>query len=161
MNSSFIQRGGLWVLVQFIFLLAVLVLAVVYHGDWSRVWMTVAGAGLFAIGGCFGVTGARALGRVRTPFPKPREDSLLIQHGIYSRVRHPLYTSVMLLSLGWGLVWQSWAALVVALAQIPFFAAKAVREECWLREKFPDYEDYAKRVPRFVPRLHIAGKVCL
>ena len=58
----------------------------------------------------------------------------------------------MLISLGWALVWQSGSALITALVLIPFFHAKAKREEQWLREKFPGYTDYLKRVPRFLPR---------
>jgi len=160
-NHSFRQRGGTWVIAQFIYMFAVLVVAVVFRGDWTRIWMTALGVVLFAAGGCFGMAGDRALGKARTPFPRPQESSPLIQHGIYARVRHPLYSAVMLMSLGWAFIWQSWSAFAVALAQIPFFVAKARREERWLREKFPDYEDYAKRVPRFVPRLHAADKVCL
>jgi protein-S-isoprenylcysteine O-methyltransferase Ste14 len=30
---------------------------------------------------------------------------------------------------------------------------KAGREERWLREQFPEYADYARRVARFVPGL--------
>ena len=84
----------------------------------------------------------------------PRHDSQLVQSGIYSRVRHPLYTSVILCSLGWALIWQSWPALVAAVALIPFFAAKTRREEHWLREKFPGYADYEKQVKRFVPWIY-------
>jgi len=29
--------------------------------------------------------------------------------------------------------------------------AKAVREERWLRERYPEYRDYEQRVKRFVP----------
>ena len=54
---------------------------------------------------------------------------------------HPLYTSVIAVALGWALVWQSWPALLVAATLIPFFAAKARREERWLREKFPQDEE--------------------
>jgi protein-S-isoprenylcysteine O-methyltransferase Ste14 len=151
--DRFLERGGAWVIVQFIFMTAVLVGAVVFRGGWTRTWMTIAGAVLCVIGGCFGATGARVLGRARTPFLKPREESSLIQHGIYARVRHPLYTAVMLLSFGWAFTWQSWIAFAVAVAQVPFFVTKARREERWLREKFPGYADYARRVPRFVPRL--------
>jgi protein-S-isoprenylcysteine O-methyltransferase Ste14 len=85
----------------------------------------------------------------------------LVQRGIYARVRHPLYTSVMLASLGWALIWQSGSSLLAALALVPFFHAKARREERWLCETFPDYADYASRVPRFIPRLAPVSKVCL
>jgi protein-S-isoprenylcysteine O-methyltransferase Ste14 len=153
MASSFTERGGAWVLTQFVLMTAVILLAAVFQGDWSRVWLITVGSGLFVLGGGFGIAGVVVLGRNRTPFPQPREGSELVQHGIYARVRHPLYTSVMLASLGWALIWQSWPALILALALIPFFMAKAWREESWLREKFPDYAEYEKRTPRFLPRL--------
>jgi protein-S-isoprenylcysteine O-methyltransferase Ste14 len=34
---------------------------------------------------------------------------------------------------------------------MPFFDLKARREERWLRERFADYDDYARRVKRFIP----------
>ena len=99
------------------------------------------------------MTAVIVLGRNRTPYPQPREGSELVQHGVYAQVRHPLYTSVILASLRWSLIWQSWPAFIAALVLIPFFHAKARREELWLREQFPGYADYERRVPRFVPRL--------
>ena len=115
--------------------------------------MIAAGAGLFGLGGYLGIVEVVVLGRNRTPYPQPREGSLLVQRGIYARVRHPLYTSVMVASVGWALIWQSAPAFIAALVLIPFFHAKARREERWLRERFPDYPDYEDRVPRFIPRL--------
>jgi protein-S-isoprenylcysteine O-methyltransferase Ste14 len=138
---------------QFVLLPGVIVLGVMFHGDWTHVWLIAAGGGLFALGGGIGIAGVFVLGRSRTPFPRPQDQSQLVQRGIYARVRHPLYTSVMLASLGWALIWQSWPALVATLALIPFFVAKARREERWLREKFPDYAGYEKRVPAFLPRI--------
>ena len=58
------------------------------------------------------------------------------------------------MAIGWALVWQSWPALLVAAALIPFFAAKARREERWLREKFPEYAAYEQRVRRFIPGIY-------
>jgi protein-S-isoprenylcysteine O-methyltransferase Ste14 len=150
---SFAARGGAWVAAQSILMVTTIMLAVMFPGDWTQIPVIVAGAGLFIVGGCFGIAGVMVLGKNRTPFPQPRTDSELVQHGIYARVRHPLYTSVMLASLGWALIWQSVAAFVAALTLIPFFHAKALREEHWLREQFPGYVDYMKRVPRFVPGL--------
>lgn len=151
--NGFLERGGAWVLTQFFLMTAVILLAVIFHGDWARVWLITAGSGLFALGGVFGIAGVAVLGRNRTPFPKPREHSEFVQRGIYAWVRHPLYTSVMLASFGWALIWQSGSALVAAVALIPLFVAKARREERWLREKFPGHAGYEKRVPRFIPRL--------
>ncbi|MBI5385383.1 MAG: isoprenylcysteine carboxylmethyltransferase family protein [Verrucomicrobia bacterium] len=151
MSKPFLHRGGLWVIAQSVLMLAVVVLAVGFHGDWTRLSLIVPGAVLFLIGGVFGIGGVLALDTNRTPFPRPRDDSHLVRRGIYAWVRHPLYTSVMAASLGWALIWQSWPALAAAVLLVPFFAAKARREERWLREKFPDYADYERAVPRFVP----------
>lgn len=153
MTSSFLARGGAWVLIQFALMTAVIALAVVFHGDWTRWPVIMAGVVLFVAGGGFGIAGVVVLGRNRTAFPQPRDGFKLVQHGIYARVRHPLYTSVMLASLGWASIWQSWPAFLPALALMPFFHGKARREERWLREKFPGFGDHEKRVPRFLPRL--------
>ena len=152
-TNKFLERGGAWVLVQFALMIAVIVLGLVLPGDWTRWPVIVAGLVLLVAGGGFGIAAITVLGRNRTPFPQPLDGAELVQHGIYGRVRHPLYTSVMLVSLGWALIWQSGPAFLPALALIPFFHAKARREERWLREKFPGYAAYEKRVPRFLPRL--------
>jgi protein-S-isoprenylcysteine O-methyltransferase Ste14 len=153
MKPSFIQRGGWWVIIQFALMIAVLALGLVWRGSgWGKPVLAL-GVGWFVLGGVFGIAGVAVLGRNRTPFPQPQLNSELVQRGIYSRVRHPLYVSVMLMALGWAVIWQSWPALIVALSLIPFFHAKARREEHWLGEKFPDYADYIHRVPRFIPRL--------
>jgi protein-S-isoprenylcysteine O-methyltransferase Ste14 len=152
-TNTFLARGGIWVLAQSVLLLAVLGLGVMFPGDWTRIPVILVGAVFFIVGGYFGIAGVLVLGKNRTPYPQPRDGSALVQHGIYARVRHPLYTSVMLASLGWALLWQSAAAFIAALTLIPFFYAKAIQEERWLGQTFSSYEDYARRVPRFFPRL--------
>jgi protein-S-isoprenylcysteine O-methyltransferase Ste14 len=147
--------GAAWVFIQSVLLLAVVVLGVVDRGDWTRIWLITGGAAMFVAGGAIGVAGVGVLGRNRTPFPQPRADSELVQHGIYAHLRHPLYTSVMLASFGWALIWQSGAAAVAALVLVPFLLAKARHEERWLRVKFPGYADYARRVPAFLPRVRL------
>jgi protein-S-isoprenylcysteine O-methyltransferase Ste14 len=122
---TFVARGGVWVMAQSILMLAVIGLGVMFPGDWTRIPVILVGAVFFIVGGYFGIAGVLVLGKNRTPYPQPRADSALVQHGIYARVRHPLYTSVMLASLGWALLWQSVSAFIAALTLIPFFYAKA------------------------------------
>jgi len=152
--SRFFQRGGAWVLGQSVLLGAVVLLAVFVRGGGFHPAIIILGAVLLLIGAGIALAGALALGRNLTPFPKPTEQAQLVRHGIYAIIRHPLYTSVISLSIGWALVWQSWPALLVAVTLIPFFHAKARYEECWLRQKFPEYADYEKRVRRFIPWLY-------
>jgi protein-S-isoprenylcysteine O-methyltransferase Ste14 len=154
MNANFVHRGGLWVLGQGALLCVVVGGVVYWNGQWHSASLTFCGVGLLLIAGGCGIFGAAALGRNLTPFPKPFADGRLVQSGIYGLMRHPLYTSVFCGSVGWALVWRSWPALLAALALGPLFDAKARREECWLREQYRDYADYARRVRRFIPWIY-------
>jgi protein-S-isoprenylcysteine O-methyltransferase Ste14 len=152
-NSAFVERGGLWVLSQSVLMIGPIVLAVVCPGTRVQLALRLAGGLLIAIGAFFGLAGVAALKGNRTAFPKPREHSRFIQHGIYAYVRHPLYTSVILVSAGWALTWGSSVALLLVLVMLPFFSAKANVEEGWLRQKFPEYNAYERRVRRFFPEV--------
>lgn len=150
-NGGFIQRGGWWLMAQNALTLAVLVLGPIFRAQWQNAAISIAGGVLLSVGGCLGIAGVCALGRNLTPYPKPLEDSKLVQRGVYALVRHPLYSSLMFASVGWALHWRSWPALAAALALTLVLRAKAFREERWLRERYPEYRDYEQRVKRFVP----------
>ncbi len=147
-------RGGVWVVAQFALMIAGLAAGPIWRASWDG-WSTLAaGMVLLLVGAWLGLRGQRDLGSHRTPFPQPKDDGQLITSGIYARLRHPLYASVIALGFAWALLWQSWPALGLAVAQILFFDAKARREERWLRERFSDYAAYARRVKRFIPGLY-------
>lgn len=153
-NSNFRTRGGWWVVAQSVLMLAVILLACIVHGDWHNLPLIAAGGVLFLLGAVAGIAGARALGASRTAFPKPLEDGALVRHGIYGIMRHPLYTSVTSACLGWALIWQSWPSLLAAVALAVLLQVKARREEHWLRERYPEYAEYAQRVRRFIPWIY-------
>lgn len=140
-----------WVLGQSMLMLAVVTLGVTHRGAWQSDAGFAAGAVLFALGAVVGVWGVRSLGKHRTPNPTPKADAELVQHGIYRWLRHPLYSSVMLASLGWALLWQSAAAMVATVVLCVFFDAKARLEERLLLAKFPEYAAYREGTWRFVP----------
>jgi protein-S-isoprenylcysteine O-methyltransferase Ste14 len=79
----------------------------------------------------------------------------LVQGGIFAHSRNPLYLGNMLIYLGLAIVHGSpWFFLV----GLPFFAfayaSLVAAEEDFLRQKFgAEYEDYCRRVNRFVPSL--------
>jgi protein-S-isoprenylcysteine O-methyltransferase Ste14 len=98
--------------------------------------------------------GLLQLGRNLTPLPKPKEHAVLVQHGIYGVVRHPLYSGLLFSLLGGALVTQRLSRLAVALASAAFFDAKARREELWLVEKFPEYAAYRRNVRKLIPGLY-------
>jgi protein-S-isoprenylcysteine O-methyltransferase Ste14 len=150
-SDNFLQRGGLWVLGQSALLCVVVVGGIVFHSQWHSLALTVCGACLLLVAASCGLAGKVSLGKNLTSFPKPSAQTRLVQTGVYGLIRHPLYTAVFCGSVGWALVWRSWPALLAALALAPFFDAKARREERWLRQQFPEYSDYERRVRRFVP----------
>ena len=148
---SVLRSDRAWVSGQSVLMLCVVVLGVAMRGEWVSDTAFAAGAGCFVLGGVVGVWSVRSLGDNRTPNPTPKDDAVLVQSGIYRHLRHPLYSSVMLASLGWTLLWQSWVALVPALGLCVFFDAKARLEERLLTTRFPEYEEYRARTWRFVP----------
>jgi protein-S-isoprenylcysteine O-methyltransferase Ste14 len=148
---SFWERGGAWALAQSILMLGLVAAVFVDQGSFGGALATATGWVAFGLGSLSGVGGALALRSNRTIFPRPKEGSRLITNGIYRWVRHPLYGSLMALGLAWALLRGSWTALGLTLVMTLFLHLKAGREERWLREHFPDYPDYARRVARFVP----------
>jgi protein-S-isoprenylcysteine O-methyltransferase Ste14 len=154
MSNHFVQRGGWWVVGQFLLLLAVAILGITDHATSKSLPVFICGLIFLAASGICGISGALALGRNLTPFPKPSNKTQLVQHGIYALIRHPLYTSVFCAATGWSLVWQSWPALTASLMLCVFFDAKARHEEHWLRQQFPDYVDFEQRVRRFIPWIY-------
>jgi protein-S-isoprenylcysteine O-methyltransferase Ste14 len=88
------------------------------------------------------------LGRCFSVLPEARG---LVTRGPYGVVRHPVYLGEIGACL--GLVVAAPSAMN-AVAFACFIAAQAVRmnlEERALRAAFPEYESYARRVPRFIP----------
>ena len=80
--------------------------------------------------------------------------STLVETGIYHYIRHPLYSSLLLLA--WGIFFKipNWTgAVLVLIATVFIFAtAKADEAEC-IRFFGPPYERYMKQTKRFVPFL--------
>ncbi len=94
-----------------------------------------------------------SLGAALTPTPVPQESAALRTKGIYSLVRHPVYSGILVAALGFtlavGSIWQvvAWVALAV------FFYAKAFWEDRLLAEKHGvAWFDYADHVSSFIPR---------
>lgn len=150
------DRGGAWVAAQ-VPLLVAAVVAPQVGPRWPGALETpsrLVGGSLLVLGSYFLLRGFRDLGRNLTPFPRPKPDAALVRHGIYSVVRHPIYTGLTGASLGWGLVTTNTARVLLALVVALFFDAKSRREEVWLTARYPDYPAYRDRVPKLFPGLY-------
>jgi protein-S-isoprenylcysteine O-methyltransferase Ste14 len=135
-------------------MLITMAVAPVWADAWPGMWSKIAAVVLGGLGAIFGIFGALVLGRSRTVFPEPLPEARLVCSGIYGIVRHPIYTSVILLFLAWALWWRSLPGLALALVIIGFLDAKARHEERRLHLKFPDYECYSRRVKRLLPWIY-------
>lgn len=116
--------------------------------------VTSVGAILCLVGFAFAVLGSWSLGRSLSPFPRPRDEGRLVEKGVFSLVRHPIYTGLTVLALGWSAMWMSLAALAATVALFAFFDLKSRREERWLQEKFEDYGRYKTRVRKLAPFIY-------
>lgn len=152
-----IANGDLWtarLLVSAQFVLLGLIVLLPGRTDWAvRPWLVVAcGAGLLT-GLVLMTVGATALGRGLTAVPLPNRHAQLRTGGLYGRMRHPIYTGLLLaaasVAAASGSIWRliAFGLLVVLLT------VKARWEEARLTRRFPGYSEYAARTPRFVPRL--------
>ena len=156
-GNGFGARGGWWVVVQF----PLLLLAWLIPGWTGRVitgslasMPMYAGLALLVAGALLTLTGAVSLGRWLTPFPQPLPESQLRTTGAYALVRHPLYSGILFMALGWSLYSLSVAGLAFDAVLFVFFDRKAVREEIWLAGKFSGYAAYRSRVKKLIPWIY-------
>ncbi len=97
---------------------------------------------------------ALLIARSTTVFPRPRENAVLADSGVYRRVRHPVYGAILVLAVGWSLAESPLGLIPTALLAV-IFDLKARVEEAWLEERLPGYAGYRERTPRrFVPGVY-------
>jgi protein-S-isoprenylcysteine O-methyltransferase Ste14 len=114
-----------------------------------------AGLGLSAVGLGGMLVAASSLGKGLTASPLPNAAAQLRTGGLYSRVRHPIYSGLLLLATGRVLASPSPVRLAALGGLTVLLARKARWEERHLVQRFPDYARYAEATPRFVPALSV------
>lgn len=78
----------------------------------------------------------------------------LVTDGIYRYVRHPQYTGIFVITLGFMVQWPTLATLILWPFVIGMYVRLAKREERDVLEKHPDeYPPYMERTPMFFPSL--------
>jgi protein-S-isoprenylcysteine O-methyltransferase Ste14 len=84
-----------------------------------------------------------------------REQHTLITHGPYRWVRHPMYTALFSLGVGWLLLTANGVVGVpLPLASAILICLRVPNEEALMVEQFGDaYRNYMARTGRFMPRL--------
>jgi len=73
--------------------------------------------------------------------------------GPYAYVRNPLYLGSIIIAVGFAIAARDIWIAVAIMALFTFIYVPVIRsEEAFLRGQFPGFDEYARRVPRFVPR---------
>lgn len=81
-------------------------------------------------------------------------DGKLATTGLYARVRHPQYVGFLVIMVGFLLQWPTIPTLVMFPVLIVIYRRLSLQEERAVAAEFgTDWEDYARRTPRFIPRL--------
>lgn len=78
----------------------------------------------------------------------------MITDGLYSYVRHPQYTGLFLVILGFLVQWPTLLTVLMAPILVYAYIRLAHSEERQMIDRFGDkYHEYAHRVPAFIPPL--------
>jgi protein-S-isoprenylcysteine O-methyltransferase Ste14 len=111
-------------------------------------WQTMLGSALLVVPGVW--LRAYASGYVR-------KNAELTRTGPYAHTRNPLYLGSMMIAFGFAAAAGSWAILVALAALFAAIYIPTIQgEEGYLREHFAGFDEYAKSVPRLLPRLTAA-----
>jgi len=141
-------HGGGWVAMQFALLGLAALLGVTDLSGWGEQLqggLRTIGVLLVSAGTVVAVLAAFGLGSSLTAMPAPVTSGRLRTDGVYGIVRHPMYTAVLLVTLGWALMSSPRVLLPFALLVVVLDLKRQV-EERWLAEVYPDYPAYRMRV---------------
>jgi len=114
------------------------------------------GAIVFACSGALIWKTHKDLGRSWTPSLAFRDGHFLITDGIYTYLRHPLYSAHLLWGIAQVLMLHNWiAGFSYLLVIIPRTLVRIQKEEKIMLEKFGDeYAEYTEKTGGLIPRLN-------
>ena len=86
------------------------------------------------------------LGSNLSPLPRPKVNGNLITSGIYRFFRHPMYYSLILISMGVFIIKLSFYYLFLTISLALIIKLKIILEEKYLNKKFKNYFIYTDKV---------------
>lgn len=112
------------------------------------------GFALFLAGLAIAVWARMSLGQYWSDKIVLKVDHQLVRAGPYARMRHPIYSGVLLSVAGSALVVDEWRGVLAFLLLLTNYTVKAKREDKILAESFPiDFADHKRSAGFLLPRL--------
>lgn len=110
------------------------------------------GVGLLLLGLGLSVWARIELGRNWSDTVTIKDDHELVVRGPYARIRHPIYSGILLAFVGTAIARGEWRGLLSVVLVFVAFWQKLRREERWMRETFGDaYALYCRRTAALIP----------
>ena len=110
------------------------------------------GLGVMSIGGIVGLLALKEnrLGNFNIR-PDLREDCSLVTTGIYGFIRHPMYTSVLIMMLGVVAIYpMNYEYILYGVLLVTLLIKLFYEESIWKCES-PEYIEYTKQTKRIIP----------
>ena len=83
-----------------------------------------------------------------------KKNEELTTSGPYAYTRNPLYLGSLIMAIGFAIAALSlWVVLVTLLMFVAIYLPVIRSEESFLRQKFPNFDEYAQNVRRLLPRM--------
>lgn len=117
---------------------------------YSPEWLRYSGLIILALGVALGFVALFQLNTKLSPFPTPVSNGKLITSGAYRIARHPIYTAVIFLGLGYAFYSASLFKVLISGLLLTLFYYKSKYEEQLLTQKFSEYPAYKKKTRRFI-----------
>jgi protein-S-isoprenylcysteine O-methyltransferase Ste14 len=115
---------------------------------------TIAGWSLITVSGALAGWAIWSFRKTRISVtPLVLEGGQLIVSGPYRWVRHPMYSSLLLLAAGLIALDPTWLRITSAIVLIPALIGKLTVEEELLRQSYPEYDTYRQSTVRLIPGL--------
>ena len=148
-------RGGRFVALRAAIVLVVLLLvrARALRGQTvtDDPWLQGAGLAVFACGLALAVWARLNLGRNWGTPMSEKDDPELVTSGPYRRIRHPIYSGIILAMVGTAVA-LDWSWLIAAGVLGAYFVCSAVMEERYMSARFPDaYPAYKLSTKMLIP----------
>ena len=119
----------------------------------DKLWVAWLGSALCAAGILFAIWARRTIGKDWSAEVQIKENHQLIRSGPYAHVRHPIYTGLLLATLGTAVLIGEYRGLLAVVMFVVGFTRKARKEESFLAAEFgPAFEEHRRHTGFFLPR---------